>query len=113
MKNLLFKKFTGRLKVVIRDIGEFNLDFSPEIIGFTPDLFDYIGQAYANLTTNLTTRLKIETKPDDWKTIYFSPSKRILIAQRIKPDEELHQIRQDEYMPICITPFNIPPIETL
>ncbi len=81
--DLLLTEHTGKLRVIIKGVGEFTPDFDPKIIGYTPTIFDYIGHAYACLVTNLTTKLSVETRPFEWRIIKFSAGKRIIKVEKI------------------------------
>lgn len=86
-KSLLHHKYEGKLTVVIKNVGDWTLDFQKEILGFQSTLFDYVGQACAILCTNLTTRLQIKTRLEDWQVIRFSPKKKILEVIQVGGEE--------------------------
>jgi hypothetical protein len=82
---LLKHKHSGRLKVIIHTIGglvqSFALDFEET------SLFAYIGEACARIFTNMTTVLSIQTCPEDWSIMRYSPEDQILEAQQISGDD--------------------------
>ena len=65
--------FEGKLKVIIRDIGDFMVELVKDNLAL------YFSQAYAVLTAKVLYGVTIER---DWKIESFSPSKRILIVKR-------------------------------
>lgn len=90
----LLDPYQGELRVIVEDLGEFTFNFRPEVVGRQITLFDYVGQACAVLATNLTTQLQVETRPQDWEIVRFSPEEKLLIVKQVvgkiieeKPDD--------------------------
>ena len=73
---LLFEQYSGPLRVIIKGVGEFTPNF------FDTSLFTYIGHSFGCLTTDLEKNLSVETKPDDWIVLRFSPEERILEVEK-------------------------------
>jgi len=82
IKSSLLEKHSGPLRVFIETpSGEIWNDFKNFGEGAT--LFEYVGQAAACIFTNLTTRLRIKTAPEDWEIQEFSPTEGILRVKQI------------------------------
>lgn len=81
MKDLLLVKHTGPLTVTIitldKSVHSWKLDFKDTT------LFDYIGNACARIFTNLTTKLSVEARLEDWEILKFSREDRILKVKQI------------------------------
>jgi hypothetical protein len=78
---LMTRKYTGPLCVTLHTlegyIDSITLNFRDTTI------FEYIGEACGRIFTNLTTQHFIQTGPEDWKVLNFSPEKRKLEVVQI------------------------------
>ena len=84
--SLLSQKHSGPLKVIIHPLGiEEPFDFTPNFKDTT--LFDYLGHAYACIFTNMTTRLSVCMRPEDWEIVRFDPDEGILEVLQIGGEE--------------------------
>lgn len=82
MESPLLKKYSGPLRVFIEtpsgEVWDDYKNFDEE-----STLFEYVGRAAACIFTNLTTRLRIKTAPEDWKIQEFSPKEGVLRVKQI------------------------------
>lgn len=92
----LTDRFYGPLTVSIvvgRETHTEFRDFQKCIVGSCTTLFDYVGSVAASVFTNMTTRLSIETAPDEWRVLEFLPEAGVLKAEKIAG--ELWEIEED------------------
>lgn len=104
--NTLAQVYQGPLRVIVHTLRgfteEFQKDLRPEIVGGDSTLFEYVGNACACIFTNMTTRLQVETCPNDWEVIRFDPQKRILEVRQISGPDLLIEPDDQEKL---VTPF--------
>ncbi|MFH0863685.1 MAG: hypothetical protein V1858_01150 [Candidatus Gottesmanbacteria bacterium] len=77
----IMTQYKGPLLVTIKNLGSFTPDFT-FFDKYT--LFDYIGHTAAVLGTNMTSRLSIQTSPEDWKITRFDPGEGILEVEQLQ-----------------------------
>lgn len=86
MDNLLSQKYTGPLTVTVHTIEAGKVD-SVTLNFKDTTLFEYIGEACGRIFTNLTSRLTVQTSPENWKIISFSPEKQKLEVLQVSGEE--------------------------